>query len=86
MKKKNKIKESAEWIMAIGFVLGFMVALGAGIWYGFNWLMQTTLGINLLELCSRVGLIGQIALILAPFILIVMVWVGLFGMPCMDMC
>jgi hypothetical protein len=90
MKKKastaQKMIDVGQWIVIIAVVLGFMSALVIGVWYGFNWLMQTTLGINLLELCSRVGLIGNIALILAPFILIVMVWIGLFGMPCMDMC
>jgi hypothetical protein len=82
----QKMIDVGQWMVIIAVVLGFMTALVIGVWYGFNWLMQTTLGISVLEICARTGLIGQIAIILAPFILIVMVWIGLFGMPCMDMC
>jgi len=82
----QKMIDVGQWIVIIAVVLGFMTALVIGVWYAFNWMMQTVLGISVLELCASTGLIGQIAIIIAPFILIVMVWIGLFGMPCMDMC
>jgi len=73
-----------QWIVIIAFVLGFMAVLVIGVWYAFNWTMQTAIGISVLELCSRVGLAGEIVLILAPLILIGIV-VSIFN-PCMDMC
>jgi hypothetical protein len=82
----QKMIDTGQWIVIIAVVLGFMTALVIGVWYAFNWTMQTAIGVSVLELCARVGLAGEILLILAPFILIVMVWIGLFGMPCMDMC
>jgi len=73
-----------QWIVIIAFVLGFMAVLVIGVWYAFNWTMQTAIGISVLELCSRVGLAGEIVLILASLILIGIV-VSIFN-PCMDMC
>lgn len=90
MKKKSstaqKMIDVGQWIVIIAVVLGFMSALVIGVWHAFNWLVQETLGISVLEICSRAGLIGQIALILMPFAIIAGLWIMFFGMPCMDMC
>jgi len=85
-KKKGKIRDSAEWILAIAFVFGFMAVLIMGVWYAFNWTMQTTLGIGVLELCSRVGLAGEIVMIIVPFALIILLFVFFryFIDPCGD--
>jgi hypothetical protein len=82
----QKMIDVGQWIVIIAVVLGFMSALVIGVWYGFNWLMQTALGISVLELCSRAGLIGEITLILLPFAIITGLWIMFFGIPCMDMC
>jgi len=76
--------ETAQWILVIGFVLGFMAVMVMGVWYAFNWLMESTLGINLLELCARVGLEGQLLMFLVAFVLISIIVMFLRG--CIDPC
>jgi hypothetical protein len=82
----QKMIDVGQWTVIIAVVLGFMSVLVIGVWYAFNWLFETTLGISLLGLCARLGLEGQIALILAPFLVILGIWALFFHMPCIDPC
>ncbi|MCJ7816773.1 MAG: hypothetical protein MUP55_02845 [Candidatus Aenigmarchaeota archaeon] len=91
MKKKSsfvaKVIGVGEWLMIIGFVFGVIAIFVIGAWMALNWLMEQTLGISMVELSSRAGIIGNIAVILGALVMLGLVATVVYNIipPCTDM-
>jgi hypothetical protein len=83
---KNKLIGTFATVFAVIFTLA-LTAVGVLVsWISVQWLFSNVFGIDVLGLCARAGLAGEIIIILAPFVAFGMAVFMLYN-PCFtDMC